>query len=512
MNDKVLSLNEISQKSLRCAIYTRVSTDHGLDQEFNSLDAQREACEAYIKSQMNEGWRLDATPYDDGGYSGGTTNRPALQKLLDAIRNKQIDIIVVYKVDRLTRSLADFAKLVELFDALNVSFVSVTQAFNTTNSMGRLTLNVLLSFAQFEREVTGERIRDKIAASKKKGIRMGGPVPLGYALKDKKIIPHETEAVTVREIFERYLALGSISLTVEDLSNRKIKTKLTTRKNGTTRGGIPFTKGPLAFLLRNRVYIGEIVHKGVHYPGEHEPIVPLQLFNDVQEKLSRQAGNGLRHRVNDDALLSGIIFDTNGNPMHASSVKKENVRYRYYQSSSQKYSNKENIKNIRRVPASYIEKLVLEFIEKNSFIEIEKIMRNDQEIKNIKFVISNNVNRINIHANFMEIYLKYSNPETPPNIYKKPISIPLLNRSRRQNQISIINAEHGKDHSNIRPETKARLIANVAKAHLWLDELITQKLNGTKSIAMREKISERTVRNIIDLAFLETAIVKTALN
>lgn len=230
-------------RPLRCAIYTRKSTEHGLDQEFNSLDNQREAAEAYIKSQAREGWRLLPGSYDDGGYSGGGLGRPALQRLLALVEARQVDVIVVYKVDRLTRSLSDFAKLVELFDANGVSFVSVTQAFNTTNSMGRLTLNVLLSFAQFEREVTAERIRDKVAASKRKGMRMGGPVPLGYTVRDKKLVIHETEAEQVRGIFTRYLELGCLRALADDLQAHGVVTKLSLRRDGGSRGGLPFRKG-----------------------------------------------------------------------------------------------------------------------------------------------------------------------------------------------------------------------------------------------------------------------------
>ena len=251
-----------SAKVLRCAIYTRVSTDQGLEQDFNSLDAQYEASQAYIKSQAHAGWTLLRAKYDDGGFSGGNTDRPALQRLLDDVRAFKIDVIVVYKVDRLTRSLADFAKLVELFDQHNVSFVSVTQQFNTTTSMGRLTLNVLLSFAQFEREVTAERIRDKIAASKRKGLWVGGMAPLGYDTKDRKITVNEAEAERIRDIFGSYLRLGSLNLLMADLHKRGITTKVRTLKTGETVGGIPFTRGPLAHLLRNRFYIGEVAFKG----------------------------------------------------------------------------------------------------------------------------------------------------------------------------------------------------------------------------------------------------------
>jgi site-specific DNA recombinase len=255
-------MKSASQKAVRCAVYTRVSTEQGLDQEFNSLDAQYDASHAYIRSQAHAGWTLVRAKYDDGGFSGGNTERPALQRLLADVRAGKVDVIVVYKVDRLTRSLADFAKLVELFDAHNVSFVSVTQQFNTTTSMGRLTLNVLLSFAQFEREVTSERIRDKIAASKRKGLWVGGMAPMGYDAKDRKISVNEAEAQQVRTIFASYLRLGSLNSLMADLRERRIFSKPRTLKTGESVGGIPFTRGPLAHLLRNRFYIGEVVFKG----------------------------------------------------------------------------------------------------------------------------------------------------------------------------------------------------------------------------------------------------------
>src|SRR5438876_9243942 len=273
------------RKVFRCAIYTRKSTEHNLDLEFNSLDAQREACEAYIKSQAHEGWRLIPDRYDDGGLSGASLDRPALQTLLSDVGAGKITIVVVYKVDRLTRSLADFAKLVELFDQHEVSFVSVTQSFNTTSSMGRLTLNVLLSFAQFEREVIGERVRDKIAASKRKGIWVGGPIPLGYQCIDKKLVVVPEEAEAVRTIFARYLALGSIAALIEDLDRRGIRTKAIGGTDGRLRAGIRFGVGSLAHLLKNRFYVGEVVYRGEVHHGEHEPILDHDLFAAVQAKL-----------------------------------------------------------------------------------------------------------------------------------------------------------------------------------------------------------------------------------
>jgi DNA invertase Pin-like site-specific DNA recombinase len=256
-------------KPVRCAIYTRKSTEHGLELEFNSLDAQRDACEAYVKSQASQGWRALPQHYDDPAYSGGNLDRPALQKLLKEIDAGRVDVIVVYKIDRLTRSLADFAKLVEAFDAKSISFVAVTQQFNTTTSMGRLTLNVLLSFAQFERELSSERVRDKVAASRRKGKWTGGTVPLGYDAKDKKLVINKAEAETVRTIFKRYLELQSFGKLAEDLDGKGIVTKRRDTRVEKWNGGIPFTYGPLAHFLKNRLYIGETGHKDKWFPGEH---------------------------------------------------------------------------------------------------------------------------------------------------------------------------------------------------------------------------------------------------
>src|SRR5438552_2386984 len=296
-------------KLARCAIYTRKSSEHNLDLAFTSLDAQREACEAYIKSQMPEGWRLIADRYDDGGLSGASLARPALQALLAEVRARKVDIVVVYKVDRLTRSLADFAKLIELFDGNAVSFVAVTQQFNTTTSMGRLTLNILLSFAQFEREVIGERVRDKIAASKRRGIWVGGPVPLGYAAVDKKIIVVSAEAEAVRSIFERYLELGSVRVLADDLDRRGIRSKPRKLSNGRTRGGGAFGVGALAHLLKNRFYIGEVEYHGETHRGDHEPILDRALFAGVQAKLAAGAVERRCRLRGVFALLSGRLFD-----------------------------------------------------------------------------------------------------------------------------------------------------------------------------------------------------------
>src|SRR5439155_6473947 len=306
------------RRTLRCAIYTRKSSEHGLEQDFNSLHAQRESAEAYIKSQALEGWKLIRTPYDDGGLSGGTMERPSLQCLLADIAKNLIDVVVVYKVDRLTRSLTDFAKLVELFEAHGVSFVSVTQQFNTTTSMGRLTLNVLLSFAQFEREVAGERIRDKFAASRRKGMWMGGNIPLGYDVVGRRLVVNAAEAKTVKLIFERYLDLGCVRALRAELDRLSIRSKHRVAETGRSVGGGHFSRGALYYLLRNRVYRGEAVHKGVAHPGEHDAIIEEHLWEAVQAKLSAQNTKQGRARAESGALLMGVLCDDRGSRMSPS--------------------------------------------------------------------------------------------------------------------------------------------------------------------------------------------------
>jgi site-specific DNA recombinase len=315
----------------RCAIYTRKSSEEGLEQNFNSLHAQRQACEAFVKSQADEGWRLIKTIYDDGGFSGATMERPALKGLLAHIREKRLDVVVVYKVDRLTRSLADFAKMVEIFDAHNVSFVAVTQQFNTTTSMGRLTLNVLLSFAQFEREVTGERIRDKIAASKQKGMWMGGTVPLGYDVRDRRLVVNAKEAETVRLIFQLYLEFKSVRRVRDELERRSIVSKQRVSRAGVRSGGVRFGRGALYQMLANPIYVGEIRHKRLSHPGQHEPIIERALWQRVQEMLkeraARQRGGATTKTSH---FLMGKLFDEPGEPLYACWAKKGDRRYRYF--------------------------------------------------------------------------------------------------------------------------------------------------------------------------------------
>ena len=345
---------------IACAIYTRKSSEEGLEKEFNSLDAQREACEAFIMSQKHAGWVAVRDLYDDGGLSGGTLERPALQRLLTDIKAGKVQIVVVYKVDRLTRSLADFAKIVDVLDAHDASFVSVTQSFNTTTSMGRLTLNMLLSFAQFEREIAGERIRDKIAASKAKGMWMGGTVPLGYDVKHRKLVVNAAEAETVRLIFRRYAELGSVTLLQAELDSQGLRSKRREGAGERLAGGRPFSRGILYLILQNRLYRGEVEHKGNVYPGQHEAIVEPEVWTLVQEKLaSSRRDRKLAIGAEAPSLLSGLIFDSDGNRMTPTHANKRGRRYRYYISASLLDRTKPG-PNPMRVPASEVDGLVLE--------------------------------------------------------------------------------------------------------------------------------------------------------
>src|ERR1700733_14281465 len=300
---------------LRCAVYTRVSTDSGLEQDFNSLDNQREAPEAYIKSQAHEGWKLVRERYDDGGFSGGSMERPALQELLDDVRARKIDVIVVYKVDRLTRSLADFAKLVELFDAHAVSFISVTQAFNTTTSMGRLTLNMLLSFAQFEREITGERIRDKVAASKKKGIWMGGTVPLGYRVENRALHVVQDQADFVRDLFRRYLEVGSVVRLKVVLDAENVRLPVRTVGTGRATGGGLISRGHIYHILSNPIYVGRLRHKGQIHDGLQRAIIDQEIWDRVQHQLAAQTQPRAAPHRNTESFLAGKLYDDRGNRM-----------------------------------------------------------------------------------------------------------------------------------------------------------------------------------------------------
>ena len=508
-----------SAKPQRCAIYTRVSTDNGLEQEFNSLHAQREAAQAYIKSQAHEGWKLIRDHYDDGGFSGGSLERPGLQKLLADIRERGIDIVVVYKVDRLTRSLTDFAKLVELFDSHGVAFVSVTQSFNTTTSMGRLTLNVLLSFAQFEREVTGERIRDKIAASKKKGLWVGGVVPLGYEVRDRKLIIVEEEAATVRLIFSRYLDLGSLSALQRDLRERGIITRRRTLSSGRAIGGLALTNGPLAYLLRNRMYLGEINHRDKSYPGEHAPIIDEKLFDAVQAKLTENRQGRRQRRQSSNALLMGKLFDDRGNPMTPSYAIKKGVRYRYYISCVLNQGRKEEAGSLPRVAAEAVERIILDAIlaqQPAEQIELRPGLQSPELLSPVRDAdraegaeeTAANIDKITLGSRSIEIWLR-EGVDSPPKVIAIPWSPQTFRRKREVIQPS---SESTNGARPMRAEARTKLLSAVAKGRRWLDEIISGKVDGIEAIAAREGVSERSARMGLSLAFLAPDIVQAAVD
>jgi site-specific DNA recombinase len=479
----------MSAKVLRCAIYTRVSSDAGLEQEFNSLDAQREAAEAFIKSQTHEGWRLLRERYDDGGFSGGSLDRPALQTLLEQVRRRRIDIIVVYKVDRLTRSLADFAKLVELFDAHGVSFVSVTQAFNTTNSMGRLTLNVLLSFAQFEREVTGERIRDKIAASKKKGIWMGGAVPYGYRVENRKLLVVEEEAANVRLIFDLYSKLGSVRAVQQELSDRNIRTRPRKLASGRIIGGIRFTNGPLAVILRNRLYLGELKHKDKYWPGEHAAIIDTFVFEAVHEKLAGQRRSALSDRANSGSPLLGKLFNAAGERMSPGYATKKGIRYRYYISTSAMQSRPQDLDAVHRLPADALEHAVTAGLSD----QVQSISQ---------------LERVVVHHDRIDITLAGApdDPDSPPLKIVVPWSKPSMTRRKEILQPTDL----AQSQRPMEGDERLRLLRGIATARKWLVEIIAHT-SDLATIASREGKSERAVRMTLSLAFLDPRLIKAAI-
>jgi site-specific DNA recombinase len=502
-----------SIRPIRCAIYTRVSTEHGLDQEFNSLDAQYDAASAYIKSQAHAGWTLIRSRYDDGGYSGGSTDRPDLQRLLDDIRARKLDVIVVYKVDRLTRSLADFAKLVELFDAHGVSFVSVTQQFNTTTSMGRLTLNVLLSFAQFEREVTSERIRDKIAASKRKGLWVGGPLPLGYHMKENKITVVEDEAERVRLIFRRYLELGGVNALVRDLRERNIRTKSRLLATGATRGGVAFGRGSLFYLLRNRFYIGEVKYKDEILPGEQPAIMDRALFEAVQQKLTEQWTTQSTIRNAGDHLLTGLLFDDSGHRMVPTHATKAGVRYRYYVSLPHLHgeSKTASVGSVSRVTATDIEDIIVNSLNESLIVQKKKSNSRTTRVDDRK-VLLKQVARVDVHEDRLSIRLKSADDEeTSDAAGDHLLSIPWQKPpSRKSRQILV---PHGMPKSEVRPtriERRARLVSAIARGRRWLDEIVSGSVTDVQQIAARQKCSVRQVNMTISLAFLAPDLVRAA--
>lgn len=499
------------RKTYRCAIYTRKSSEHGLEQDFNSLDAQREAAEAYIKSQAHEGWRLLKVNYDDGGLSGGTMERPALQLLLADIRAGKIDTIVVYKVDRLTRSLADFAKLVELFEAHRVSFVSVTQQFNTTTSMGRLTLNVLLSFAQFEREVAGERIRDKFAASRRKGMWMGGTVPLGYDVKGRKLVINDSEAATVRLIYQRYLAVGSVHKLRDELERRGIRSKKRVLTAGRIQGGGPFDRGALYHLLRNRLYRGEVVHKGVAYPGQHEAIVDEELWQAAQRLLSNNLIQRRRSRTESGAILSGLIFDDRGNRMTPSYTSPRGVRYRYYTSQALLRGDPKQAGSRPRVSADDIEPLIVNAVthrlrpDATPFATATGTCTWDQETR---LSVREAVTRLVVQSGTVEITFSKEADVTSDDIDDGRAVAPVLTvpfpsyHSRARREIIVPGPKSEKRYVD------EALALALARARSWLRGLIRGDYADMAEIAQRFDLNEAHVRRLMRFAFLAPDIVE----
>jgi DNA invertase Pin-like site-specific DNA recombinase len=467
-----------SVKLVRCAIYTRKSTEHGLEQEFNSLDAQRDACEAYIKSQASLGWRALPQHYDDPAYSGGNLDRPALQRLLKDVDAGRVDAIVVYKIDRLTRSLSDFAKLVEAFDARSISFVAVTQQFNTTTSMGRLTLNVLLSFAQFERELSSERVRDKVAASRRKGKWTGGTVPLGYDAKDKKLVVNKQEAETVRYIFRRYLELRSFAKLVEDLDRKGIVTKRRNTKFAKFQGGIPFTYGPLAHFLKNRLYTGDIGHRDKWFPGEQAAIVDRKTFDRVQQLLKSKAAGRKAKRSASQALLLGKLYDDRGNRMSPSYSTKNGIRYRFYVSSALLRGRKDAAGSLARIPAAEIEGAVVAALKS----------RVNGSADGPAF-LADMLERVILEPKRFRIRL--SGESEPP----QEIAVP---RSASQERAAATMA--GKDDpADGRNES---LIQSVVRAHAWLHALEDGTYGSVEELAHDNQLHPKVVRQNLRLAFL----------
>ena len=477
-------------QTVRCAIYTRKSTEHGLDLEFNSLDAQREACEAYIKSQASEGWQVIRDHYDDPAYSGGNMDRPALKRLMKAIEAGLVDVVLVYKIDRLTRSLTDFARLVELFDAKQVSFVAVTQHFNTTTSMGRLTLNVLLSFAQFERELASERVRDKVAASRKKGKWTGGSVPLGYDAVDKKLLINTEEAKTVRMIFERYLALKSFQKLIDEMNAKGIVSKKRDVKGKQT-GAVPFTYGPLAYLLKNRTYLGETGHSGKWFAGEHKPIIDNKTFQAVQTLIKdNSAGRtGKRHRSG--ALLTGLLYDDRGNRMSPSYATKSGVRYNFYVSQALLKGRKTDAGTVPRIPASAIESAVLQ--------ELDPANRHSPaEALSTLNLLSAVIARVVI--TFAGLTLVYRDGREPLHV---------------QRQWKNNSDTYGKsDHSGpVRPDRKRQaLIHAIVQAHRWVEMLSSGTFDDIDKLAKSQGTHPKIIRNRLRLAFLPPGAVTAVLN
>jgi site-specific DNA recombinase len=517
-----------SARALRCAIYTRVSTENGLEQDFNSLDNQREASEAYIRSQADEGWKLARERYDDGGYSGGTMDRPALQRLIDDVRAKRIDVIVVYKVDRLTRSLADFAKLVELFDAHGVSFISVTQAFNTTTSMGRLTLNMLLSFAQFEREITGERIRDKVAASKKKGIWMGGAVPLGYRVEKRALKAVESEAEFVRTLFRRYLELGSVVRLQAALDAEGVVAPVRVAGSGRTMGGARLSRGHLYRILSNPINAGRLRHKGRIHQGLHPPIIDQGTFDQVQQRLGAQTQARRAPTKDGHSFLAGKLYDNRGNRMGPTHARKGSRCWRYYISRAALTGRGAEVGSIARISAPQIETFVVKAVEAHqkrldrrahpraALSALEEVSADESPIcdsgrrRLADAEIKSAIERVTLSASRVEIALADAADVEEQD---RQLVLPWTRSSprRRRDIIEATDEPGGRPRRAMRARAREVFIVALSQAHRWLDELLSDAEMSVATVAARERKSERSIRMTLSLVFLAPELVRAAI-
>jgi len=543
-------MSAAQKQSVRCAIYTRKSSEEGLEQSFNSLDAQREACQAYILSQRQEGWKALDTQYDDGGYSGGSMERPGLKQLLADIDAKKIDTVVVYKVDRLTRSLADFAKIIEAFDTCGISFVSVTQQFNTTSSMGRLTLNVLLSFAQFEREVTGERIRDKIAASKRKGMWMGGRVPLGYDLKDRRLIINKGEAEQIREIFKSYLELGCVRKLKAHLDKKKARTKIRIGPSGQKTGGGAYSRGGLYKILGNRIYRGEVFHKGNSYTGEHEAIIDRDLWERVQAKLIENT-RARRHGTNADApsLLRGLVYDEEGNCFTPSHAVKNGKRYRYYVS-QRVIRDASATSRPGRIPARDLEQLVLNEL-RNFFSSADRVVGRlglaSDDLTTTQALIETALQfaksmqadlpsaasekltavltSIVVHQDSLEVWLfqegtraLFLKPDQSPiapakkhhGTNEEPVILTIPAKLKRCGIETRLIIPGSADVQSRKPVTA--LVKAVSRAHDWICKIEAGEFKNLRAISRATGLAPRHVRSILLCAFVAPEIVEAILD
>jgi DNA invertase Pin-like site-specific DNA recombinase len=519
-------------KATRCAIYTRKSSEEGLEQDFNSLHAQREACEAYVTSQKHEGWRALPATYDDGGFSGGSMERPGLQRLLADIQSGAVDVVVVYKVDRLTRSLTDFAKIVEIFDRHGVSFVSVTQSFNTTTSMGRLTLNVLLSFAQFEREVTGERIRDKIAASKKKGMWMGGYVPLGYGKKDRSLVIVEGEAEVVRTLYRLYLEHGTVAALKLEADRQGLRSKLYEGFPEHMRGGKPFSRGHLYKILSNSLYVGEIDHKGTRYPGQHEAVVDRETWDAVQARLSSNGHERqVRSRARQPNLLTGLLVDEHGTKLTSTHTVKDGKRYRYYVGSPEEGARAA----VWRLPAHDIEALVTTELtaflcdQQRLFDALQPWAPSPDQLEGAFHageVLSEQLKgsaaerRDGLLHAVREVRLRGSELMIELQAWTLlgadrraeaggaeviSVRVPMAFQRRAAEMKIIVPGRE------IAAAADPALVKAIARGHAWFEELATGEAATIMEIARRENVTDRYVSSLLKLAFLSPAFVEGCL-